>query len=141
MGLPTNRALTMVEVSARPEAHLHYPGSVVVKAVGADEVATRDTEPDPAYAGAILTTTASATQLYAWYAQLLTAQGYRQVTYYRMSDQVSGVAWRAPGGREQVQVGVFDPAELASQQHITVAAPAGTVVYEQVLVGYRVNTR
>jgi hypothetical protein len=140
MGLPTNKPITQLELSARPEAQLRYPGSQLVKIVGSDEIATRDSEPDPAYAGAILTTTATATQLYAWYAHWLTARGYQQVTYYRMSDQTSGVAWRAPGGREQVQIGVFDPAELAAQQHLSVAAGAGTVVYEQLLVGYRVNT-
>lgn len=139
MGLPTNKPITQLELSARPEAQLRYPGSLVVKVVGSDEVATRDSEPDPAYAGAILTTTATATQLYAWYAQWLTARGYHQVTYYRMSDQTSGVAWRAPGGREQVQIAVFDTAELAAQQHISVAADAG-IIYEEVLVGYRVNT-
>lgn|GEM_PF-3446180 len=140
MGLPTNKPITQLELSARSEAQLRYPGSELVKIVGSDEIATRDNEPDPAYAGAILTTTATATQLYAWYAHWLTARGYRQVTYYRMSDQTSGVAWRARGGREQVQIGIFDAAELAAQQHISVAASAGTVVYEQVLVGYRVNT-
>jgi hypothetical protein len=138
MGLPTNKPVTRLELSAHLEAQLRYPGSLVVKAVGSDEVATRDSEPDPAYAGAILTSTVTATQLYAWYAHWLTARGYQQVTYYRMSDQTSGVAWRAPGGREQVQIGIFDAAELAAQQHINV--PADAVVYEQVLVGYRVNT-
>jgi hypothetical protein len=141
MGLPTNKPLTQAELSARPEAHLRYPGSLLVKPVGSDEVATRDSEPDPAYSGAILTSTATATQLYAWYAKWLTSHGYHQVTYYRMSDQRSGVAWRAPGGREQVQIAIFDPVELASQQHISVATAAGTVIYEQVLVGYRVDTR
>jgi hypothetical protein len=140
MGLPTNKPITQLELSARPEAQLRYPGSQLVKIVGADEIATRDSEPDPAYAGAILATTATATQLYAWYAQWLTARGYRPVTYYRMSDQTSGAAWRAPGGREQVQIGIFDTAELAAQQHVSVAVGAGGVVYEQVLVGYRVDT-
>ena len=139
MGLPTNKPITQRELSTHPEAQLRYPGSLVVKVVGSDEVATRDSEPDPAYVGAILTTAATATQLYAWYARWLTARGYHQVTYYRMSDQTSGVAWRAPGGREQVQIGVFDAAELADQQHIRVAADAG-MIYEQVFVGYRVNT-
>jgi hypothetical protein len=140
MGIPTNKAITELELAAHPEAQLRYPGSLVVKIVGSNEIATRDSEPDPAYAGAILTTTATDTQLYAWYAHWLTARGYHQVTYYRMSDQKSGVAWRAPGGREQVQIGIFHPAELAAQQHLSVAAGAGTVVYEQLLVGYRVNT-
>jgi hypothetical protein len=141
MGLPTNRPITRIELSGRPEAQLRYPGSTVVKVIGADEVATRDPEPDPAYAGAILTAKTSAAQLYAWYADWAKAHGYHQVTYYRMSDQTSGVAWRAPGGREQVQVGVFDAAQLAAQQHINASAGAGTLIYEQVLVGYRVNTR
>ena len=113
----------------------------MVKLIGSDEVATRDTEPDPAYAGAILTAKATAAQLYAWYADWATARGYHQVTYYRMSDQTSGVAWRAPGGREQVQVGVFDAAQLAAQQHIDASSSPGTLIYEEVLVGYRVNTR
>jgi predicted heme/steroid binding protein len=112
----------------------------VVKIVGSDEVATSDSEPDPAYVGAILTTTATDAQVYDWYAHWLSAHGYHQVTYYRTSDQTSGVAWRAPGGREQVQIGVFDTGELAAQQHISVAARTGTVVYEQLFVGYRVNT-
>ena len=141
LGLPTNRPISQLELSTHPEAQLRYPGSTLVKVVGSDEVATKDPEPDPAFVGAILTTTATAAQLYAWYANWLTAHGYQRVTYYRMSDQTSGVAWRAPGGREQVQVGVFDTAELAAQQHISVAAGAGTLVYEQVFVGYRVNTR
>jgi hypothetical protein len=140
MGLPTNKAITQLELAAHPEAQLRYPGSVVVKIVGSDEVATRDSEPDPAYVGAILTTTATTAQVYAWYTHWLSAHGYGQVTYYRMSDQTAGVAWRAPGGREQVQIGVFDAAALAAQQHISVAAGAGTVVYEELLVGYRVNT-
>ena len=140
MGLATNGPITLAELSAHPEAQLRYPRSLVVKIVGSDEVATGDSEPDPAYAGAILTTTATNAQLYTWYAQWLTDHGYHQVTYYRMSDQTSGVAWRAPGGREQVQIGIFDPTKLAAQQHIGVPAGAGSVVYEQLLVGYRVDT-
>jgi len=113
----------------------------VVKLIDSDTVATRDSEPDPAYAGAILTATATAAQMYAWYADWATGRGYHQVTYYRTSDQTSGVAWRAPGGREQVQVAVFDAAQLAARQHINASLSPGTLIYEQVLVGYRVNTR
>jgi hypothetical protein len=140
-GVPVNAPITRAQLAALPEAKLRYPGSVEVKSIGSDEVATKDPEPDPAYTGAILTAAATPTQLYAWYTQWLTARGYQQVTYYRMTDQVSGMAWRAPKSREQVQVSVFDPAQLAEQQHITAQPPAGGVVYEAVLVGYRVNTR
>jgi hypothetical protein len=140
MGVPTNKAITQLEMSSHPEAQLRYPGSLVVELVGSNEIATRDSEPDPAFVGAILTTTATAAQLYAWYASWLTDRRYHQVTYYLMSDQRSGVAWRAPGGREQVQIGVFDTTGLADQQHINAVVPSGGVVYEQAFVGYRVNT-
>jgi len=80
MGIPTHKAITQLELSAHPEAQLRYPGSLVVKVVGSNEIATRDSEPDPAYAGAIFTTTATAAQLYAWYADWLTGHGYHQVT-------------------------------------------------------------
>jgi hypothetical protein len=51
MGIPTNKPITQLELSARPEAQLRYPGSLVVKSGGSNEIATRDPEPDPAYAG------------------------------------------------------------------------------------------
>jgi hypothetical protein len=140
-GVPVNAPVTRAQLAVLPEANLRYPGSVEVRTIGSDEVKTKDAEPDPAFAGAILTAAATQSQLYAWYTQWLTARGYQQVTYYRMTDQVSGMAWRAPKGREQVQVSVFDPAQLDVQQHITAQAPIGGVVYEAVLVGYRVNTR
>lgn len=139
--MPVNAPVTRAQLAALPEANLRYPGSVEVKSIGSDEVKTKDAEPDPAFVGAVLTTAATEAQLYAWYTEWLTGRGYQQVTYYRMTDQVSGMAWRAPKGREQVQVSVFDPAQLASQQHIIAQAPGGGVVYEAVLVGYRVNTR
>jgi hypothetical protein len=141
-GLPVNRPLTRAQLLSHPEAQLHYPGSHVVQAVGSDEVAVpHENEPDPAYAGAILTAAATPARLYAWYSAQLTAAGYREITFYRNPDQVSGKAWRAPNGREQIQVAVFDPAQLAAQQKVTATAPAGGVVYQQVLVGYRVETK
>jgi hypothetical protein len=140
-GVPVNRPVTRAQLAALPEATLRYPGSAVVKEIGSDEVATRDPEPDPAFAGAILTATTTEAQLYAWYTQWLTAHGYHQVTYYKLTDQVSGIAWRAPHGREQVHVSVFDAAQLAAQQHITAIVPPGGLVYEALLVGYRIDTR
>jgi hypothetical protein len=140
-GLPVNKPITRAELGRHAEARLDYPGSRVVKVIGSDEIAKRNDDPDPAYAGAILVTTASPAQLYAWYAQWLTARGYQQVTYYRMSDQPSGVAWRAPRGREQVQIAVFDRGQLYAQQHHKAPLPAGGLVYEELLVGYRVDTR
>jgi hypothetical protein len=141
-GLPTNRPLTRAELLSHPEAQLRYPDSRIVREIGSDEVAMpHENEPDPAYAGAILTAAATPERLYAWYSTQLAAAGYREVTFYRNPDEVSGKAWRAPNGREQIQVAVFDPAQLAAQQKVTAAAPAGGVVYQQALVGYRVETK
>ena len=140
-GLPVNQPITRAELGRHAEARLDYPGSRVVKVIGSDEIAKPNDDPDPAYAGAILVTTASPAQLYAWYARWLTSRGYQQVTYYRMSDQPSGVAWRAPRGREQVQIAVFDPGQLYAQQHLNAVPPPGGLVYEELLVGYRVEAR
>lgn len=139
-GLPINRPVTRAELLSHPESTLYYAGSVVVQTIGSDELATSDAEPDPAYAGAILTAAATPTQLYAWYATHLAAGGYLPVTYYPMSDQPSGRAWRASKSHEQVQVSVFDRTKLAAQQHIIADVPPDGVIYEVVLVGYRFTT-
>ena len=135
-GLPVNRAVTRSELIARPEARLFYPGSMLVSKVGADQTPTSPgQEPNPAYSGAILTSSARPAQLYAWYGTWLKAHGYLPATDYRPASQVSGQAWQAHH-RLQVQVGVFDPKLLKADQGVSAMAPPGGVVYEEVLVGY-----
>jgi hypothetical protein len=135
-GLPIGKPITRAELATHAESHLFYPGSTVVRSVGSNQIANPAAgEPDPAYAGAILTASATADQLYAFYQQQLLARGYHSVTDYRLSTQVSGRAWEVDQ-RVQVQVGIFDPALLQQDQNITAVAEPGELIYEVVLVGY-----
>jgi hypothetical protein len=135
-GLPVGQPITRAELATHAESHLFYPGSTVVRSVGSNQIANPAAgEPDPAYAGAILTVSATSDQLYAFYDQQLLAKGYHSVTDYRLSSQVSGQAWEVDQ-RVQVQVGIFDPALLQQDQNITTATQPGELVYEVVLVGY-----
>jgi hypothetical protein len=127
--------VTGAEVLRLPEAHLYYPGSTVVKAVGAGQTPTKPgEEPNPAYGGAILTARTSPASLHAWYEGSLAARGYTPATFYPQADQTSGWAWQLHH-RLQVQVGIFDPAALRADAGIAVPLPAGTIVYEEVLGG------
>jgi hypothetical protein len=119
-----------------PGARLYYPGSTVVRPVGASETPTHPgEEPNPAYTGAILTAAASPASLYAWYASALSARGYTPATSFRPSTQTSARAWQRHH-RVQVQVGVLDPAALRADLGIVLTLRPHTVAYEAVLVGY-----
>jgi hypothetical protein len=123
-------------LAAHRESHLYYPGSKVVRLVGSNQIAkTSEPEPDPAYAGAILTATVTADQLYAFYGQQLRARGFYTEPDYHLASQVSGRTWEVDQ-RVQVQVGVFDPALLEQDQNIATAPGPGELVYEVILVGY-----
>jgi hypothetical protein len=135
-GLPVGQPITRAELAAHAESHLFYPGSTMVRSVGSNQIANPGAgEPDPAYAGAILTASATAAQLYAFYEQGLLARGYRSVNDYRLSSQISGRAWEVDQ-RVQVQVGIFDPVLLQQDQNITTVTQPGELVYEVDLVGY-----
>lgn len=135
-GLPIGQPITRAELAAHRESHLFYPGSKVVRSVGSNQISRpQEGEPDPAYAGAILTAAATADQLYAFYERELIARGFHSVIDYRLSSQVSGQAWEVDQ-RVQVQVGIYDPTRLERDQGISTAPAPGTLVYEVVLVGY-----
>ena len=135
LGLPLRHPVTQDELRAHPESALLYPGSQAVRRIGADEHRqASDHEPDPAYAGVVASTTVSGATLLGWYDRQLTARGYSRAAYYRPSNQVAGGAWTIPHSREQVQVGIYASG----------AAPAGNVrsgrvIYEELLVSYRVT--
>lgn len=136
-GLPIERPILHSDVAAHREARLAYPGSQMVRLVGSDQTAqSRGDEPDPAYSGAVYTVAATPSQLYRWYAAWLLRHHYRPVTYYRQTDQPSGVAWQVSAGPEQVQIAVFDPRLLTASTRITAWAPAHGLIYEEVLVAY-----
>jgi hypothetical protein len=75
--LPTG-PITSQYILSRPEAHLYYPGSSVLKASidgqGPDGGLYR---PRPAYAQAFLEATASSEQLLNWYRQQLQQRGWQ----------------------------------------------------------------
>ena len=135
-GLPIGRPVTRADLLVHEEAHLFYPGSRLIRAVGADQTPTKPgEEPNPAYTGAILSASVSPATLYAFYSRQLAARGFHVVNDYHLASQVSGEAWETDR-RVQVQVGVFDPALLAADQNIRPAAGPGQLIYEMVLVGY-----
>jgi hypothetical protein len=129
LGLPLHRPVTQAQLRAHPALLALLPGSQVVRRVGMDERRPPGAdEPDPAFAGTIADVPASATALYAWYGHRLAAMGWRPAPYYRLSDQVSGQAWTAPHGNEQVQVAVYRS-----------GGDNGALRYEELLVDYRVT--
>jgi hypothetical protein len=135
-GLPVGRPITRHELLAHRVSHLFYPGSTLVHDVGADQTPNeKGEEPNPAYAGAILTAAASPAALYAFYRGQLEARGFHMVNDYHLASQVSGQAWEVDQ-RVQVQIGVFDPALLSADQHIRTAVAPGRLIHEEVLVGY-----
>jgi hypothetical protein len=134
LGLPLRRPVTAQELRAHAESALLYPQSRLLRRIGADEHRQAgEHEPDPAYAGAVATTTASATTLLGWYDRQLTGRGYIRAAYYRPANQVAGGAWTIRHSREQIQVGVYSPGAAAGTM------PAGTIAYEELLVNYRVT--
>ncbi len=107
----------------------------MVSDVGANQTPTEPgEEPNPAYTGAVLTVATTPARLYGWYAHELGAHGYAPAADYRPASQVSGRAWQRHR-RLQVQVGIFDSEARRADRGIA-AAPAGTLVYEAVIVGY-----
>jgi hypothetical protein len=136
-GLPANQPVTRGELQRFPESRLFYPGSTLVRQIGADQTPTSPgEEPDAAYTGAIVTAHTSSALLFAWYATMLSSRGFSPAISHRLSTQTSGQAWQRHR-RLQVQVGVFDAASLKAATGISVAAPPGTIVYESILVGYK----
>jgi hypothetical protein len=135
MGLPLRSPITEHDLRAHPESSLLYPGSRLARRIGADEhKQAGGGEPDPAYAGVIATAPTTATALLTWYDHALGGRRYPRATYYRPSSQVGGAAWTVRNSREQIQVGIF-----ASTSNIARSAPPGHLVYEEVLVSYRVT--
>jgi hypothetical protein len=133
LGLPLHQPVSEQQLRLHPQSSLLFPGSRLIRQVGADEHAQPGGgEPDPAYAGVRATATVPGATLLAWYDQQLTARGYQRAAYYRPSDQDAGGAWTIPHSREQVQVGVYAAPSAG-------VGTVGSTVYEELLVSYRVT--
>ncbi len=103
-GLPLG-PVTYKDVRAHPEATLYYPGAEVVLVTGGDERTYMIKSRSAAHAGAILASQDTADQIYAWYRQWLTAQGWSSCDIVRTLDQVSAQGY-CRGHREHFSVAV-----------------------------------
>ena len=107
--------VTYEAVSSRPPAHLLYPGAATVRVIGAGEsVYPAESTRNSAFAGAIVSTSDSPAQVYAWYRSRLTPDGW---TPYQLaallSTQISAQGYRR-GAREFFVVAIDDPGPLSS---------------------------
>jgi hypothetical protein len=133
LGVPLHQPVSEQELRRHPQSSLLFPGSRLIRQIGADEHAQPGGgEPDPAYAGVLATATVPTATLLTWYDRQLTARGYQRATYYRPSDQGAGGAWTIPRSSEQVQVGVYAAPSAG-------VGTTGATVYEELLVSYRVT--
>jgi GrpB-like predicted nucleotidyltransferase (UPF0157 family) len=77
-GLPDHRAVRAADLASRPEAQLVYPGSTVVESAQSDQSADPNNPAStPAKIDTLLATAATAAEVQAWYAQRLSAGGWR----------------------------------------------------------------
>lgn len=112
---------------SRPEAELHYPGSTVFRVIGGGEQHFAGSSSSSAFAGAILTTSASADEIYAWYDAQLTARNWTPFALGTGGAQKSVKGYER-GSRERFNVGIDDPKLLGDV--LGRPAPTGTTTFE-----------
>ena len=131
-GLPLS-PVSYDALKSRPEANLLFPGARVFHREGGSEHTTLDGDRNPAFAGAIMTTSAPAQNVYAWYEQELQASGWTRMAVPRATTELSAMGWRR-GTRERFLVAIDDPAQLSRALGSQVPAN-GTIVDMTYLVG------
>ena len=127
-GLPTS-PVTYASVSSRAPARLIYPGAQTLRAIGAGESRyPAEGVINSAFAGAVMVTQDSPAQVYAWYNDRLTADGWKT---YRLaallSTQISAKGYQR-GTREYFVVAIDDPHQLSAV--ISNKVPAGATIVE-----------
>jgi hypothetical protein len=114
---PPKGPVTAQAAAARPEGHLFYPGAKLNGQLGSDE-STSGFGQGSGYAGAILLSSDSSSQVRAWYKDWLLGHGWR-LMYSGGGDNGIALAKdqyrRGPGaGREGFILYIDDPAQLAA---------------------------
>lgn len=113
-GLP-NSPVSYQAVSSRPPAHLLYPGAQTLRLIGAGESRyPSEGVTNSAFAGALLMTPDPPSQVYTWYRNHLTADGWK--TYQLaalLSTQISAQGYQR-GSREYFVVAIDDPRQLSA---------------------------
>jgi hypothetical protein len=127
-GIPSG-AISAKVIADSPLSHLHYPGSKPFYLL--DAGSGEQSGSAPAYAGAILTSSATGAQIYAWYKQKLKSLGWSFVTDNGCLDtQLSCPQFGhdGHGKREAFFLAIDNPALLRSV--IGQTPPPACTVYE-----------
>jgi len=126
-GLPT-RAVSYDEVNRHVEARLYYPGSTQVSRFGAAEYHhPLSGHNDAAFAGAVLTSTASPKQIYLWYQRWALKHRWYSHDFISLSTQRSTEGF-VRGTREILIIAIDDPKMLGETTGEKI--PQGRTVYE-----------
>ncbi len=126
-GLPTG-PVSYDEVNQHVEAHLYYPGSTQVSRFGSGEYHhPLSGHNDAAFAGAILTSTASPAQIYLWYQRWALRRRWYSHDFIPLTTQRSTEGF-VRGAREIFIVAIDDPKMLGETTGRSI--PQGQTVYE-----------
>ena len=127
-GLPVD-PVSYQFVNSRPPAHLVYPHAQTLRVIGhGEQHYPAEGVTNSAFAGAVLVTQDSQTQVYAWYRQQLRADHWKSYELAALlSTQLSAQGYQR-GTREVFVVAIDDPHQLSSV--IGTQVPAGGTVFE-----------
>lgn len=116
-------------VSSRAPAHLSYPSAQTLRVLGTGETRyPAEGVTNSAFAGAVLMSRDSPAEVYAWYHDHLTSDGWK--TYQLaalLSTQVSAQGYQR-GTRERFVVAIDDPRRLSAV--IGSQLPTGATLFE-----------
>jgi hypothetical protein len=126
-GLPTG-PVSYAFIQARPEASLMYPGSKMFSQFGGGESVEAFVGRQNADIGAVMTTSASQDQIYAWYRTQLGSRGWTFLGPSAvLSTETSSQGYNR-GTREVFLVGIIDPTGL--RDTLGRGLPPGVIGYE-----------
>ncbi len=120
--------VTYQQVSGHAEAHLLYPGSVIVSRFGGAEYRhPLSGNVDPAFAGAVVASAATPGQIYPWYELWLLKHGWHSVGVPNVTTWLSREGY-ARGKRELFVVAMDNPRLLG--ETLGKRLPPGQTIYE-----------
>ena len=116
-------------VNSRPPAQLVYPGAKTLRVIGHGESSyPAEGVTNAAFAGGILTSPDAPNQIYTWYRQRLSADGWKPYTLAALlSTQMSAKGYQR-GSRELFVVAIDDPRQLGAV--VGSQMPTGGTLFE-----------
>ncbi len=127
-GLPLG-AVSYQFVNSRPPAHLIYPNTKVLRVIGHDESRyPAEGVTNSAFAGAILVTTDSPDQIYAWYQHHIAAYGWKTYRLAALLSTQRSARGYQRGSREIFVVAIDDPRQWGAA--VGSQMPAGGTLFE-----------